>query len=714
MATTAPAADRPHQAAKRYIYAWGAGGAEGNAKMRDLLGGKGANLAEMTKAGPARPAGLHDHDRGLQRLPRRRRQLPEACGTRSCAASRSVEERDRQAAWRSGEPTARLRPLRREVLDARDDGHDPQPRPQRRDREGIVALTGNARFAYDSYRRFVQMFCNGSCDGRARTRAFEEVLDARRRTRAGVTLDTDLDDEGMRGTRRPTFKLIGSRTGARLPRGPVGAAAICHPGGLRVLEQPARHRSTATKPASPHDLGTAVNVQSMVFGNMGDDCGTGVAFTPRPDHRREGPLRRVPDQRAGRGRRRRHPHAEEHRPARRRDAGRLPDSSATSASSWRTTTGTCRTSSSRSRAGRLYILQTRSGKRTARRGRADRRGHGRRGPDHARRGDRPRRPASRAAPAPTSRPEAGLPRSGTPIANGLNAGPGAAVGRAVFDADTAVDMAEPGSRSSSCGKTSPDDIRACSPPGGADRPRRRRSATRRVVAPPVSASPAVGGCNAAACGHARTAGRANGRSFSKGTRSASTAPRATCLRRGARPDGRAAGVEEHATFQTLLRWADEVRRTGRPRERGHARARPPRRVAFGAEGIGLCRTEHMFLGTAEIVRQMLWPPRRIQPGPPRTRPHVARGRAVDTAWLPRCSRADFDGIFDAMDGLPVVVRLIDPPLHEFLPHDPKSCSEVTPGRGATGAGRSDKELLAAVRTLHEMNPMLGLRGSRLA
>ena len=346
---------------QKYVYAFEEGGKE----QKYLLGGKGANLAEMTNLGLPGAARLHDHapTRATPTWPPAT-SCPTGLMDEVAAARERARAEDGQDARRRRRPAARVGALGRAVLDAGDDGHRPQPRAQRRVGEGPRrSRRSNERFAYDSYRRFVQMFGKIVLDvpGDLFEEALHDLVEAkgvsgRHRARAPRT---------SRGSSRRSRRSCRSEAGVDFPTDPQRAARA-------TRSKPCSSRGTASARATtagcegiPDDLGTAVNVQTMVFGNKGDDSGTGVAFTRNPSTGENLPYGDFLDERAGRRRRRRHPH---HRAAR-RDGQRLPRVA------HEQLLGVMKQLENHYRdmcdieftieQGRLFMLQTRVGKRTA-------------------------------------------------------------------------------------------------------------------------------------------------------------------------------------------------------------------------------------------------------------------------------------------------------------------------------------------------------------
>jgi pyruvate,orthophosphate dikinase len=717
MATTAPASDRPHQAAKRYIYAWGEGGAEGDATMRDLLGGKGAGLAEMTKAGLPTPPGFTITTEACNDYFAAGERLPDGLWEDVLEAVKEVERRTGKG---FGEPANPLLVSVRSgakfsmpgmmdtVLNLGLNGETLQ---------GLVALTGNERFGWDAYRRFIQMF--GRIVMEVSGERFDHALEAAK-ARHGAAQDTDLDAAALRALVDEFKAIVKTDTGRDFPDDPYEQldlsikAVFASWFGKRAQD----YRKNQN---IPDDLGTAVNVVTMVFGNMGDDSGTGVAFTRDPNTGekalfgeyltnaqgedvvagiRTAPKiaqmqQDMPDvyaefQRIGQ-------QLEKHY----RDVQDLEFTI---------------------ERGRLYMLQTRSAKRTAAAAvkiAADMVDEGTITKEEA---------IARIEPAHVDQLlratfEPAALQGATKIVNGLNASPGAAVGRAVFDADTAVEWVERGEKVILVRiETSPDDFHGMAVAEGIITARGGATSHAAVVARQIG-KPCVAGSADLLVDYAGKQAHCNvtGTEFQEGdwvSLDGSTG----ALYVGALPtvDAR---FEDQPDLQKVLGWADEIRRMGvwtnadKPEEAAQARS-------YGAQGIGLCRTEHMFREgeRLEIVRGAIL----VANQATRAKAKAAAGEALsadeqeavatfDTALgkLEALQQGDFEGIFEAMDGLPVVIRLLDPPLHEFLPNLEEQLVKVTRAESSGGASDEDKELLATIKSLHEQNPMLGLRGCRL-
>jgi pyruvate,orthophosphate dikinase len=718
--TLAQPADRTHRASKRYIYAWGGGQAEGSAQMRDLLGGKGAGLAEMTNAGLPVPPGFTITTEACNDYFANGEQLPEGLWDDVLEAVREVErqtgkgfgyaENPLLVSVRSGAKFS-MPGMMDTVLNLGLNEHT---------LEGLIALTGNSRFGWDAYRRFIQMF--GRIVMGIDAERFDRALEAKKHAR-GVHADTDLDSADLRELVGEFEAIVREDTGRAFPTDPYEQLDLAIKAVFASwFGQRARDYRKFNKIAD--DLGTAVNVVTMVFGNMGDDSGTGVAFTRDPNTGEKvlfgeflpnaqgedvvagirTPLKisemrdRWPDvyaefQRIGE-------QLERHY----RDVQDLEFTI---------------------ERGHLYMLQTRSAKRTAA-------AAVKVAADMVDEGIIDRRIAvQRIEPAQVDQllrdqfdPEAR--RAAIQIAKGLNASPGAAVGKAVFDADRAVEWAARGERVVLVRiETSPDDFHGMAVAQGILTARGGATSHAAVVARQIG-KPCVAGCAELRIDYAARKATAGDTSFAEGDEISVDGSTGEVFL-GALPTVSARFEDQHE-LQKILGWADEFRRmqvwtnADKPEEAAQARG-------YGALGIGLCRTEHMFRegDRLEIVRSAIL----VAFAATRAKEKRANGgtlsadeqAAVDQfdaamGKLEKLQQGDFEGIFRAMDGLPVVVRLIDPPLHEFLPGHEELIEEVTTYR-VRGTAQDDpayaeaRRLLAAVEALREQNPMLGLRGCRL-
>jgi pyruvate, orthophosphate dikinase len=715
--TAVRSSERAHRAQKRYIYAWGDGHAEGNAQMRDLLGGKGAGLAEMTIAGLPVPPGFTITTEACNDYFAAGEKLPDGLWD---DVTEAVHEVEKETGKGFGNPANPL------LVSVRSGAKFSMPGMMdtvlnlglnEKTLQGLIALTHNERFGWDAYRRFIQMFGRIVMD--VDGTKFDEALEGKKHAR-GVKQDTELTAADLRELVGEFRDIVRQSTGREFPEDPWEQLDLAIKAVFASwFGKRANDYRNSQKIA--HDLGTAVNVVTMVFGNMGDDSGTGVAFTRDPNTGEKrlfgeyltnaqgedvvAGIRTAPKiaqmqtdmpevyaefQRIGQ-------QLEQHY----RDVQDLEFTI---------------------ERGRLFMLQTRSAKRTAAaavRIAVDMVGEGLISKEEA---------VGRIEPAQVDQllrdqfdPNARL--SAKRVAKGLNASPGAAVGRAVFDADDAVAWVEKGEKVILVRvETSPDDFHGMAVAQGIITARGGATSHAAVVARQIG-KPCVAGCAELVVDYrTKTASSTDSEiGFKEGdwlSLDGSTGE----LFLGQLPTV-SARFEDQVDLQKLLGWADQSARmkvwtnADKPEEAAQARS-------YGALGIGLCRTEHMFREgpRLEIVRGAIL----VANAATRAKAKRDAGetldadelRTVDTfddamAKLEVLQQGDFEGIFRAMDGLPVVIRLIDPPLHEFLPNLEEQLVKVTRQEDAGTVNEGDRELLAAIRSMHEQNPMLGLRGCRL-
>jgi pyruvate,orthophosphate dikinase len=722
MTETTTRVDRAHQAARRYIYAWGAGRAEGDATMRDLLGGKGAGLAEMTNAGLPVPPGFTITTEACNAYFEAGERLPDGLWEDIVEAVHAVEAESGKG---FGDPANPL------LVSVRSGARFSMPGMMdtvlnlglnEATLHGLIDLTGNERFGWDAYRRFIQMFGRIVLD--VDGARFDAALERKKHER-GAASDTDLDAGDLRDLCAEFREIVQSDTGRAFPEDPQEQLDLAIKAVFASWFGRRAHDYRENQKIA-HDLGTAVNVMTMVFGNMGDDSGTGVAFTRDPNTgakvlfgeyltnaQGEDVVAgiRTPRKIAEMGEAMPAVYAEFERIAQRlerhyRDAQDLEFTI---------------------ERGHLFMLQTRSAKRTAAAALKI-------AVDMVEEGLITKSEAlARIEPAQVDQllrdqydraALAAAPR----IARGLNASPGAAVGRAVFSADDAVAWVARGERVVLVRiETSPDDFHGMAVAQGILTARGGATSHAAVVARQIG-KPCVAGCAELLVDYAARTARSteSEASFAEGdwiSLDGSTGE----VYAGSVPTVSARYEEQH-DLQTVLGWADGVRRmqvwtnADKPEEAALARS-------YGAQGIGLCRTEHMFREgeRLDIVRDAIL----IAFEATRAKAKLAGGEALDAdelaviarfdaamAKLEVLQQGDFEGIFRAMDGLPVVIRLIDPPLHEFLPSHEELLEQVVRLR-TLGTPAADPEyaaartLLAAVQRLREQNPMLGLRGCRL-
>jgi pyruvate,orthophosphate dikinase len=707
---------RPHVATKRYIYAWGAGTAEGDGTMKDLLGGKGAGLAEMTLAGLPTPPGFTITTEACNDYFAAGKQLPEGLWEDVLAAMRQVEQ---QAGKGFGDPANPL------LVSVRSGAKFSMPGMMdtvlnlglnEETLGGLIALSGNERFGWDAYRRFIGMF--GRIVMGVDASRFDEPLEARKHAHGPDAKDTDLTVDDLKALVGEFKAAVREDTGTDFPTDPYQQLDLA----IKAVFASwfgKRANDYRNSQKIPHDLGTAVNVVTMVFGNMGDDSGTGVAFTRNTfDGTNElyGEYlvnAQGEDVVAGIRTPQDISHLREEMPEAYDEfvrIGRQLEAHYRDVQDLEFTI----------ERGRLYMLQTRIAKRTAA-------AAVRIAVQMVEEGLISEREAvERIEPGQVDQllraqfdPDA---RKGAPqVAKGLNASPGAAVGRAVFSADTAVEWVENGEKVVLVRvETSPDDFHGMAVAQGILTARGGATSHAAVVARQIG-KPCVAGCAELLVDYGTSSARSTltGATFKEGDQISVDGSTGEVFL-GALPTVEAR-FEDQPDLQRILGWADGIRRMGvwtnadKPEEAEQARS-------YGAQGIGLCRTEHMFREgeRLEIVRGAIL----VANVATRAKARAATGEEVSAeeseavaafdaamAKLEALQQGDFEGIFRAMDGLPVVIRLIDPPLHEFLPNLEEQLVKVT--RAGDAASAEDRELLATIKAMHEQNPMLGLRGCRL-
>jgi pyruvate,orthophosphate dikinase len=715
MATTSPVTDRAHKAGKRYIYSWGGGTAEGDGGMKDLLGGKGAGLAEMTKAGLPTPPGFTITTAACNDYFAAGEKLPDGLWDDVLEAMHEVEQRSGKG---FGDPKNPL------LVSVRSGAKFSMPGMMdtvlnlglnEETLHGLIALTGNERFGWDAYRRFIAMF--GRIVMGVDAKRFDEPLEAMKKAR-GAAADTDLKADDLRALVDEYKKIVKAETGRDFPTDPYEQLDLAIKAVFASwFGRRARDYRESQKIA--HDLGTAVNVVTMVFGNMGDDSGTGVAFTRDPNTG-EPTLygeyltnAQGEDVVAGVRTAPKIAQMETEMPEVYAEFKRIGQQLERHYRDVQDLEFTIER-------GKLYMLQTRSAKRTAA-------AAVKIAIDMVNEGVITKQEAiGRIEPAQVDQLlraqfEPKARQAATRIAKGLNASPGAAVGQAVFTADDAVAWAGRGEKVVLIREeTAPDDFHGMAVAQGILTARGGATSHAAVVARQIG-KPCVAGSAELHVDEDGKVARSNvsGLEIKEGdwvSLDGSTGE----IFVGALPTVEAR-FEDQPELQTILGWADEFRRMGvwtnadKPEEAAQARS-------YGAQGIGLCRTEHMFREgeRLEIVRGAILIANlatrlktRRDLGEKLTADETATVAQFDAAMgkLEALQQGDFEGIFRAMDGLPVVIRLIDPPLHEFLPNLEEQLVKVT--RAGDAATAEDKELLATIQSMHEQNPMLGLRGCRL-
>jgi pyruvate,orthophosphate dikinase len=702
---------------------------EGNASMRDLLGGKGAGLAEMTNAGLPVPPGFTITTSACIAYTTAGGVFPPGMWEQTLDALHAVEH---ATGKRFGD---RENPL---LLSVRSGAKFSMPGMMdtvlnlglnEETLHGLIALTANPRFGYDAWRRFLQMFGKVVLDLPAER--FEAILEETKRE-VGAALDTDLNADHLRQVADRYLALVRDTTGKEFPRDPFEQLRLAIEAVFRSWNNP---RAIAYREFNkiPHDLGTAVNVQTMVFGNMGDDSGSGVAFTRNPatgEHRLYGELlfnAQGEDVVAGIRTPKRIDELETEFPAL---YHQLADIAARLERHYRDAQDLEFTIER----GTLYMLQTRAAKRTAAAAvkmAVDMVGEGLITKQEAVQRVEPEQVIQILMPRFDESAKAAAVAEGRLLATGLNASPGAASGLAVLTADRAVEWANRGRRVILVRpETNPDDVHGMIVAEGVLTARGGATSHAAVVARGLG-KPCVAGTEALQVDTEGGTFGVDGRVLREGDEISIDGTTGEVF------IGRIPTIDqsfaELTDLRTLLEWADEIRRLGVWANADYPRD-ADRAVQFGAEGIGLCRTEHMFFeeDRLPLVRQMILNARDAQaeldrietlPADEReaaraaARHHEAVRLYLDALHqLERVQTDDFRGILRVMAGRPTVIRLLDPPLHEFLPRREDLERQIDQleqrGDGADELAEL-RATLATVDELREANPMLGLRGCRL-
>jgi len=677
----------------QWVYSFGAGHNEGRADMRNLLGGKGANLAEMALIGLPVPPGFTITTEVCTAYYDNGQKYPDDLAQQVRAALALVEEavgnrfgdhhRPLLVSVRSGARVS-MPGMMDTVLNL---GLNDQTV------EGLVLASGDARFAWDSYRRFIQMY--GSVVLDVDHHRFEEIIE-HVKLDTGKNEDTELTASEWHRVVDGYKEMVAEVTGKPFPQDPETQlwGAIGAVFGSWMNQRAVTYRRLHDIPA---EWGTAVNVQAMVFGNMGEDCATGVCFTRDPSTGENifygEYLINAQGEDVVAGIRTPQPMAKERsKPTERSMEDAMPAAYAELVQVRATLERHYRDMQDIEftvQSNKLYMLQTRNGKRTAAASLKIAVDMAREGLiDHTEAVRRVNPAALDQLLHPTLDPKA--PRK--LLAKGLPASPGAACGIVVFSADEAEARAQKGESVILVRiETSPEDIHGMHAARGVLTTRGGMTSHAAVVARGMG-RPCVAGCGGVTVDYNNQYLSAGGVRIEAGQ---------TITLDGATGEvfiGTVAMVEPQLSgdFATLMGWADKVRRL---RVRANAETPLDAETArrFGAEGIGLCRTEHMFFDPERIgaVRQMIMA-------------ETEQGRRAALARLLPFQRKDFLDLFEIMAGLPVTIRLLDPPLHEFLPHSDYEISEV-----AASLGTEVEAMQRRMQELSEANPMLGHRGCRL-
>ena len=692
----------------KYVYDF----SEGDKSMKDLLGGKGANLAEMTKLGLPVPPGFTITTEAC-RAYLKESTVPESLATEVTTALRGVED---QMGRHLGDPSDPL------LVSVRSGAKFSMPGMMEtvlniglNDKSvlGLAAVSGNERFAWDSYRRLIQMFGKTVLD--IDGDLFSDALDELKAER-GVKGDTELTAEDLKGL-VDTFKgIVKEQTGNDFPQDPrtqmdMGIEAVFRSWNTE------RARIYRRRERIPHDLGTAVNICTMVFGNMGENSGTGVCFTRDPSSGHSGVYGDYLENAQG-----------EDVVAGIRNTLALSDLERINKPVYDELRGIMRKLETHYRdmcdieftveRGKLWMLQTRVGKRTA--AAAFRIATQLLGEKLITRDEALGRVTGDQL-TQLMFPQFDAKAEKELIARGMAASPGAAVGKIAFNNAQAVEAAEKGVKTVLVRReTNPDDLPGMVAAEGVLTARGGKTSHAAVVARGMGKTCV---CGAESLVIDEAAGTVTigdlvltaddtiaidgqtGEIF-RGEVPVADSPVTTYLADGLEAGIAAAGEDQGTrelveAVDKLLAHADKVRRL-------HVRANADtpldskRAIAFGAEGIGLCRTEHMFLGERRPLVE-----RAILSAPDSDERQAAFNE------LEKLQKQDFLEMLEVMDGKAMTVRLIDPPLHEFMPALIELETKVAVGKATGTLDPADEAMLVEVRRMHEQNPMLGLRGVRL-
>ncbi|HEC96318.1 MAG TPA: pyruvate, phosphate dikinase [Euryarchaeota archaeon] len=683
---------------KKYIYFF----EEGNAQMRDLLGGKGANLAEMARIGLPVPPGFTITTEACREYYARGKQFPEGLEDMVRESMRKLEEKTGK---KFGDPENPL------LVSVRSGA--PVSMPGMMDTilnlglndvtvEGLAKLTNNSRFAYDSYRRFIQMFSDVVL--KVPREEFEKVLEKYKKME-GVRYDAELSVDALKKIVEEFKEIVKKYTGRDFPQDPWEQLFMA----IRaVFDSWNNPRAIVYRKYNniPDDMGTAVNVQTMVFGNMGWDSGTGVAFTRNPSTGEKKiygeylPNAQGEDVVAGIRTPKKIEEMKEEFPEIYEQLVRVAELLEKHFRDMQDIEFTVER-------GKLYLLQTRTGKRTPR-------AAVKIAVDMVKEGLITKEEAiMRVSPQQIEKllhkqVDPNAPKK--VIAKGLPASPGAAVGKIVFDPDEAAELGEKGENVILVRpETTPEDVHGMYASKGILTSRGGMTSHAAVVARGAGI-PAVVGCEDIQIDLEKEEFRVGDIVVKKGdviTIDGST---------GEVFLGEVPLIEPKITgeFEELLKWADEIRVIG-VRANADTPEDAKKALDYGAEGIGLARTEHMFLGPerVQVVREMVM-----------VKTAEERKKALEK--LIPLQKNDFKELLKVMDGKPVIIRLLDPPLHEFLPRYEQLLKEIydlvlkiREAKSVTEASKlldeleEKRQILRRLEELKEANPMLGLRVCRL-
>ena len=669
--------------AKKFCYLF----SEGNANMRELLGGKGANLAEMTNIGLPVPQGFTITTEACTQYYEDGRKINDEI---QAEINEYIVKMEEITGKKFGD---KENPL---LVSVRSGARASMPGMMdtilnlglNEDVVNVIAeKSGNARWAWDCYRRFIQMYSDVVME--VGKKYFEELIDAMKEKK-GVTQDVELDADDLKelaGQFKAEYK---SKIGQDFPTDPKEQLMGAVQAVFRSWDNP-RANVYRRDNDIPYSWGTAVNVQPMAFGNMGDDCGTGVAFTRDPSTGAKGLFGEFLTNAQGEdvvaGVRTPMPIAQM--------AEKFPEAFAQFQEVCKTLENHYRDMQDMEftvENKKLYMLQTRNGKRTAQAAlqiACDLVDEGMRTEEEAVAMIDPRNLDTLLHP----QFDAAALKAATPMGKGLGASPGAACGKVVFTADDAEAWAAKGEKVVLVRlETSPEDITGMKASQGILTVRGGMTSHAAVVARGMGTC-CVSGCGDIKMDEANKKFELGGKTFVEGDYISIDGSTGNIY------DGIIPTVDAQiaGTFGRIMGWADKYR-TLKVRTNADTPADAKKARELGAEGIGLCRTEHMFFDPERIAafREMICS-------------DTVEEREAALAKIEPMQQADFEALYEALEGCPVTIRFLDPPLHEFVPTEEADIKAL-----AEAQGKSVEDIKAIIASLHEFNPMMGHRGCRLA
>ncbi len=668
---------------KKYVYLF----SEGNAKMRELLGGKGANLAEMTNIGLPVPQGFTISTEACTKYYEDGRKINDEI---MAEINEYIVKMEGITGKKFGD---KENPL---LVSVRSGARASMPGMMDTIlnlglNEDVVAVmaekSNNERWAWDCYRRFIQMYSDVVME--VGKKYFEELID-KMKAEKGVTQDVELDANDLKelaGQFKAEYK---AKIGEDFPSDPKEQLMGAIKAVFRSWDNP-RANVYRRDNDIPYSWGTAVNVQSMAFGNMGDDCGTGVAFTRDPATGAKGLFGEFLTNAQG-----------EDVVAGVRTPMHIQEMEQKFPEAFKEFTEVCKTLEDHYRDmqdmeftvehGKLYMLQTRNGKRTAQAAlkiACDLVDEGMRTEEEAVAMIDPRNLDTLLHP----QFDAKALKAATPIGKGLGASPGAACGKIVFTAEDAVEWADRGEKVVLVRlETSPEDITGMKAAQGILTVRGGMTSHAAVVARGMGEC-CVSGCSAINMDEANKKFELGGKTFVEGDVISIDGTTGNIY------DGAIATVDAQIAgeFGRIMAWADKYR-VLKVRTNADTPADAKKARELGAEGIGLCRTEHMFFEADRIAafREMICS-------------DTVEEREAALAKIEPMQQADFEALYEALEGCPVTIRFLDPPLHEFVPTEEADIEAL-----AKAQGKSVETIKNIIASLHEFNPMMGHRGCRLA